>query len=200
MSAPTTLTTRSIASALGVKGGVQPLLASGTIWPVAIYADFSRTLSAEAIEPRAIVAASLTPALNEAAVYELHSRSPGGIVIENLVLETEHDPSTWLGSGTFWFLYRTAASYLAALGGGVPMRKTEIGGPVTGSAGSAANIAGALIDWASLPWSYHMRTDNLGLRIFVPSGWFCGLIFGRLGSDTICSMHIREVLDALGPP
>lgn len=198
MSAPTTFTTRSIASALGVKGGVQPKLAIDAIYPVAVYADFSHTLSAEAIEPRAIVGSRQNALVGNYNVWELHCRSSGGLVVENLVLSIDHGAVA--DNEVRWRFYISATALCPTPG--LLLAQMNIGGiPVRSVCYTDHVPTGIFVPMEGLwPLSYLSTTEQIGLRLYVPSGAYFGIYNWIHGIETACAIHFREVVNALGPP
>jgi len=82
---------------MGVKGGDMPQLSGGSVIPVVVTADFSRSQSPEAVEARAFVSAENFQDLQSAALPRFYfwCLAEGGAVIERLDLVT-----TALGDST----------------------------------------------------------------------------------------------------
>ena len=81
MTFPTTFSTSEVLRLLGIKGGGIPTIDAGTMQPVIIMGDFSRSLSSEPFERRGFFAAQVVVPAAQFATIEMLPVGGGGAVI-----------------------------------------------------------------------------------------------------------------------
>lgn len=189
----TTLATSKVWSALGVKGGQLPSMQIGEYQPVMVMADFSRTLTAEPIEARAIVAGTVDvniPGLDHAHL-QLQSVAGGGIIVERLLI----DCTTALGRNAVIIQIQGVPFFAGAV-----VSKLDVGGPATRSIVTADDFpggpAGGEVVINNPP---NVPIDLSEFRTYLRSGWFLHL--WNYDADVMrVTLAWRELQEPIGVP
>lgn len=192
---PSTLGVARLLSRLGIKGGSLPRVNTDEYVATLLMGDFSKTLTSEPIETRAIAAQNVVAGGGNRAFVECVSRAPGGVVIEEFL-------GLFLGgSGGHLNVVRptnppafplTNVADNLNIGGGEP-------------ASSIVNIDRINVDVLSVPGQFAQLPQLSlgragGVRAFLPPGQ--SLVFQRSTSASVDGFGIvfRELAQGIGPP
>lgn len=184
---------------LGVKGSSLPELAGG-VQPVMVIADLSRSVASELVEARRIASDRIAAGgLGTWSNYILHARSPGGLVVESLVVVLE--TSGFAQPVCFWEVGPRAVAgisgQVADIGGAAGVGFTRIdyeAGPIVSqNAFFCLNPISAAVPptefWTAFP-----------SRIFVPAGSALTLSHELANLDLRVEIVWRELADIQGAP
>lgn len=183
----TTFDSGQIMDTFGVRTRNRLKMNTGAMQPVAILADMSRSFAPQRFEARAIGGNEhAVPGGGFSGVFELHSLGPGGIVIEQLVLQ-----ATQLAPTDMW----RQGIEVTGQGGLLTTNIQDQGGEpavsVLRNAFNGSNTGGALC--------YAANFIGIGVEIFVPAGRFWTLIWSHQSVNG-ASITWREIPEPLGAP
>jgi hypothetical protein len=210
----TTLDTSAVLRQLGMQGGRDlSRFADGATIPTVQIADLSSTFTTERVEPRAMSGAIITASnFNAWAGVAISSLGPGGIVIEDLRLESltlggGGPPFPGFPTGSFvpwmWLPRGSGNRFASGLAMPVPTLQTnvQLGGPLAQSRVNTGEVFNALSLGAFLPPTYQLQP---GARWYLPAGEDLAFHHNSssdgAGADPIASVALswREVLGTGG--
>lgn len=183
----TTFNTGQIDRTFGVRSRDRMKMNTGAINPVAVVADLSKSFAPQRQEARAIAGnRHAVPGGGFSGVFELESRGPGGLVIEQLTLQAEQ-----LSVTDMWRQNIAATGQggllttLVVNQGGLPVRS------IMRNKFNGSSPGGTLC--------YAAEYIGLGVDIFVPAGRFWTLAWTTQSVNS-ASVVWREIPEPLGAP
>jgi hypothetical protein len=185
---------------LGVKSGVLP--GPEDVTPVLIVGSVVDTLASELFEARGMIGSSPLRALLANAVgFELHSRAPGGILLQQFYM-IQHSQggvtSAWLSLGN-QSLLSTPVSHPILNIGGVPVQSVAFHDSSVAASlpADAQELPVYTVSGSTLP----QTLDLSPLRIYVPSGVILSIILQATDTPELgIILSWRELASIPGTP